>query len=206
MNTAELEQQLKEAELHVQDVVARASLAESLAACERLAEAQRSLAAAKGEDYAVPIDIGFVPEAAVSGGVLIQTEYQCFLTFNAMRVLPNRKREEAGTGIVDCRSCSITKFGYPNDEALRGHPLYKRGLHAYGVFEVRNSTWIKQMTEQNRVAFPNTRDSTRRHFIFSFHDSTFECVAEELVATLSNESYQQLFERLTRERLHFDHE
>ena len=37
-------------------------------------------------------------------------------------------------------------------EALAGHPLYQRGLSGYGVFEVINSSWSKQLTEQNRVS------------------------------------------------------
>jgi len=206
MNITELERRLREAEASAKGIASRASLAESLAAYDRLAEAQRALAAAKGDEYAVPFDLGFIPEAAVSGAVLIQTEYQCFLTFNAIQVLADGKGESAGTGIVECLRCSNTRFGYPNDEARPGHPLYKRGLSTYGVFEIKNSSWIRQMTEQNRVRFPNTRDSTQRHFIFCFHDSTFECVVDELSGTLSDETYQQLFERLTREQLRFDHE
>jgi hypothetical protein len=206
MNVEELQRRLNDAEQRLQLLLKQRKFTEYEGAFEQVSLAQRTLAAAKEEEYANPLDIGFLPEAAVSGPLLIQTDSQCFLTFNAVRMLPNGKREAAGTGVVEIRGCSITKFGYPNDEALSGHPLYKRGLVGYGVFEVPNSIWIKQMTEQNRVAFPNPPDSTQRHFIFSFHDSTFECVADELVATLSHENYQQLFERLTREELRFDHE
>ena len=199
VNIAELERRLKDAEEAVRRVLGKSSLTDSLTAFENVASAQRALAAATGQDYAVRYDIGFVPEAAVSGPVLLQTDYRCFLTFNAMRVMPDGKREDAGRGTVECRGCSITKFGYPNDEALPGHPLYKRGLNAYGVFEVKNSVWIKQMTEQNRVAFPMTKDSTSRHFIFTFHDSAFECVTDELSATLNGPSLEHIFNQLTKD-------
>jgi hypothetical protein len=53
------------------------------------------------------------------------------------------------------------------------------------------------MTEQNRICFPRTTDSDRRHFIFTFHDSTFECVADSYQATLSNEPYRLLLPKLT---------
>jgi hypothetical protein len=78
--------------------------------------------------------------------------------------------------------CHIFKFGYPNDEALPGHPLYSKGLSYYGLFEVLNSSWHKTLDEQNLVSFPNPQPSpTRsRHFVVTFHDSTFECIADRM--------------------------
>ena len=148
------------------------------------------------DDEVVRMDIGFEPEAAISGPVLLQTDDDAFLTFNAVRMTFDGRRDKAGTAIIELERCAITKFGYPNDEALGGHPLYKRGLEAYGVFEVLRSSWIQQMTDQNRVNFPQTSDSTRRHFIFTFHDSTFECVADTLRATLSTEPYEQILRQI----------
>lgn len=147
-------------------------------------------------DVVVRFDLGFQTEAAVSGPLLLQTEYDAFLTFNAVRINASGKYDTAGIGIIEFKGCSSTKFGYPNDEALGGHPLYKRGLKAYGVFEVLGSSWIRQMTEQNRICFPHTVDSKERHFIFTFHDSTFECIADSYVATLSIEPYQQIFKKI----------
>lgn len=71
-------------------------------------------------------------------------------------------------------------FGGPNDEALGGHPLYGRGLEPYDVFEVLNSSWIRSMECMNS-AHPHhdpSRFQRLRHYIFTFHDSTFECIAE----------------------------
>ena len=78
--------------------------------------------------------------------------------------------------------CRIVKFGYPNDEALPGHPLYPKGLSCYGLFEVLDSSWSKSLDEQNLVSFPNPSPSrrSRRHFIVMFHDSTLECIAESM--------------------------
>ena len=70
-------------------------------------------------------------------------------------------------------------FGYPNEEAFHGHPLACRGYRAFAVWEVQKSSWIAQMEQMNRVHPAHTRESFDiwRHFIFGFHDSTFEIVA-----------------------------
>jgi hypothetical protein len=197
MDIRHFEEQLASAQKHLAQVLhdgrTADKLQESLAAFEAVSSAQRALAGAKGEDYAVPYDIGFVPEAAVSEPVLLQTDDAAILTFSAV-CLREGKREDAGYGIVELDLCSLTKFGYPNDEALPGHPLHERGLGGYGVFEVQNSSWKKLKTLQNRVAFPNTPESTQRHFIFTFHDSTFECIARGLRASLSTKPYAEVFE------------
>ena len=149
-------------------------------------------------DKVIPYGIGFEPEAAVSGPVLLQTDYRAFLTFNAVKMISHGTRNTAGTGIIELIKCHATKFGYPNDEALPGHPLYLQGLTCYGVFEVLGSSWIRQQTEQNRVSFPNTPDdSASRHFVFTFHDSTFECIAADLQASLSAEPYHEIIARIT---------
>lgn len=73
-------------------------------------------------------------------------------------------------------------FGMPNDEALAGHPLYRRGLKGHLFCEVIHSSWIRALERMNRV-HPNhspgmfARD---RHYIFSFKDSLFECVAHDV--------------------------
>ncbi|BAC89507.1 hypothetical protein [Gloeobacter violaceus] len=70
-------------------------------------------------------------------------------------------------------------FGPPNDEAFAGHPLAQRGLEPYAVFEVENSSWIWAL-ERMHTVHPNYRPeqfAKYKHFIFAFHDSTFECIA-----------------------------
>ena len=148
-------------------------------------------------DIVRALDIGFLPEAAVSGSVLLQDDYNTFLTFNAVRMTADDKPADAGTGVIEFEHCYLTKFGYPNDEALGGHPLAKKGLKWYGVFEVENSSWIAEKTKQNRVNFPSTTEDTRsRHFIFTFHDSTFECLAWDLRARLDDQPYPSILSEL----------
>lgn len=84
--------------------------------------------------------------------------------------------------VIRFRGPLAHQFGPPNDESLTGHPLATRGLRPYGAYEVRDSSWIRALERQNRVHPLHRPDAfaQRRHFIFTFHDSTFECVAEAL--------------------------
>ena len=195
MSIEDLHRELRLAEERVNK--REGSLHDQLAAHEAVFEAQRALAAAQDLDYAVPLDIGCFPELAVSGPVLLQTDYAAFLTFNAMRQGSDGFRHDAGTAVVEVARCHVTRFGYPNDEALPGHPLYTRGLSGCGAFEVRNSRWVRALTERNRVAFPSTPDSNQTHFIIPFHDSCFECIADSLKVTLTTQPYAEVFTSIT---------
>jgi hypothetical protein len=76
-------------------------------------------------------------------------------------------------------------FGPPNDEAFAGHPLSVRGLTPYGVFEVKNSSWVRRLERMNSVhpRHKPERFARLKHFIFTFHDTTFECIAEGFECT-----------------------
>jgi hypothetical protein len=71
-------------------------------------------------------------------------------------------------------------FGPPNDEAFAGHPLADRGLEPYAAFEVNNSSWVRTLERMNSVHpyHRPERFAKYKHFVFAFHDSVFECVAE----------------------------
>ena len=120
-----------------------------------------------------PFDIK--PEAGVPFPVLFQTEDETVLIYRGCGV------------VVAYIDCTITRFGYPNDEALGGHPLYAKGLQPYGVFEVHGSSWPAELEAQNRRVFPDSHSFDYRHLVFTFHDSTFECLA----STIRFESFIQ---------------
>lgn len=152
------------------------------------------------EQRVVAIDVGCRPEGAVSGAVLLQTEGFAVLLFNAMSIAKNAagRVEPLGTAVVEFTRLRLTRFGGPNDEALPEHPLYRHGLSALGycVCEVEHSAWAKEVGARDeasarRIAgahFERSCANVRfvpRHFLFSFHDSTFECLADELRVRIS---------------------
>jgi hypothetical protein len=70
-------------------------------------------------------------------------------------------------------------FGPPNDEAFEGHPLAGRGLEPYGAFRVEASSWIRRLERMNSVHEYHRPEAFAElsHFVLTFHDTTFECVA-----------------------------
>ena len=154
-------------------------------------------------DDIIELNLGVGPEAAVSGAVCLQTESRTFLTFNAMRatdrMTPHGRpyMEDAGTAVVEFKRCLLSRFGYPNDEARWGIPQYKD--MSYGIYEVRNSSWIREVVRLNRYRLPDTEDDyVLHHFLFAFHDDTFECLADDLTLEIVNEPYDVIFERIRR--------
>jgi hypothetical protein len=123
----------------------------------------------------------------------MQSEDDAYVVFDAH----SDASQASGTALVRLRQCLITRFGYPNDEALAGHPLYAGGLGFYGVFEVRNSSWIAQLQEQNRRCFPGFRMPQRRHIAITFHDSTLEAITQSVEASLLTESRRSVLSRVT---------
>jgi hypothetical protein len=83
-------------------------------------------------------------------------------------------------GLVKFIGFHSYKFGAPNDEAFHGHPLSKNGLKPYGTFVIQDSTWIKELCNQNNVHPYHSDELFKRlsHFIWSFHDTTLEVVAK----------------------------
>ena len=144
------------------------------------------------------LQIGCVPEGAVSGPILLQSDSATFLIFNAMRESDGAS-VDAGRAIITFDECWVTKFGYPNDEAWSSIPR-TAGL-SYDVHEVLDSDWVKETTHLNRYAFPNTPDSTSRHFLILFHDSSFECIAADLSCRLSSAPVSEILSQLTRQLL-----
>ena len=145
----------------------------------------------------IELDLGCRPEPAVSGAVLVSSEYSTFLTFNAVKLNEDGPGlVNLGHAVVEFPLCHMTKFGYPNDEARWGIPRYQ--ATSYGIYEVKNSEWIPEIVRLNRYHFPDTPDNTTsRHFLIAFHDSTFECLADDIKIELTTEPYEQVFARIS---------
>ena len=100
--------------------------------------------------------------------------------------------------IVEIRGCLVTKYGYPGDADLDGHRLRKKGLGRRGIFEVLHSNWIRQLSRQHKLTKSDRPGPENlRHFVFTFHDSTLECIAEDLIFMPSHERMGEILARLS---------
>ncbi|MBI1765509.1 MAG: hypothetical protein HYR56_29180 [Acidobacteria bacterium] len=106
--------------------------------------------------------------------------------------------EDEPLALVKFSRCYSSMFGPPNDEAFHGHPLASRGLTPYGAFVIEISSWIRQLERMNSVHWRHDPDRfwTRKHYVLSFHDSTFECVADGYTVEVHESSLNQMLTRM----------
>jgi hypothetical protein len=144
------------------------------------------------DDLDIVVEMKEVPLPSVGAPcpMILSAESFLHLTYFVQRDLEDWDGIPRAVGVdSESEECALVKFrrtkaqmfGPPNDEAFDGHPLAGRGLSPYAIFEVKNSSWIRGLERMNRVHHCHKPEhfSGFRHFIFAFHDSTFECVAEE---------------------------
>jgi hypothetical protein len=115
-------------------------------------------------DWPVP---SWVPEPRI-----VADETRLFLRYHTDR----------GVALIKFPLVKSFKHGAPNEEALAGHPLYGKGLEFRGVHKVENSSWINSLEQQNSVHPKHERGAFLEgtvHYIFTFQDSTLECVVNE---------------------------
>jgi hypothetical protein len=200
----ELESQLGETNARIKSMFGKGgwNVEAAMAAYDEQGEFERKLAAAKGEAYAKPIDVGCVPSVSGSGEFFLQSELSnAFLIFRAVAKDKDSAGKYAvvGWAVVRFERCEQSKFGYPNDEALPGHPLYGKGFSGHGVFEVINSTWEQTLRDQNRIAFPNTPPWPwqLKHLIFPFKENVLECLVKNFEVRIENRPFAELLAEVT---------
>ncbi len=64
------------------------------------------------------------------------------------------------------------------------------------ILEVRNSSWKAELERQNKVSSPDW-DWPHKHYIISFRESTFECVAKDIQIRVLNESAEFVLQQIT---------
>jgi len=80
--------------------------------------------------------------------------------------------------VIRFEHCFDFKMGMPDENKVMLHPLGTNGLEAYEAHVVEDSSWIAELEERYKVITDFTRAIQRdyQHYVFIFHDRTFECV------------------------------
>lgn len=173
---------------------------------------ERSTASELGLPYAQPVDLGVKWDADTPRPVLLSS-LRTFVVFYLSvydpvtgRTNPRIRdpRADHGIGVVEFKRMTSIKIGSPNDEVVRGHPLWGSGLEFYSAHEVENSSWITELMEVDRAheRFDESLWSGRRHFLLTFHDETLECVAKwTATRTAPGATMPEVIARLSAEAL-----
>jgi hypothetical protein len=178
---------------------------------QQLLAIERVTAATMGLPYASPIDLGARWDPGAPMPCLLSGS-RTFLVyylrrddplFDGLDLSEPGWDQEHGVGIVEFRQVLAVKMGSPNDEVLRGHPLYGYGLEFYVAQAVINSPWIRELADVNRVhsQFSEEKWADARHFMFPFHDETVECVAYEARAWTELRSMDEVVRQLAADAL-----
>lgn len=159
-------------------------------ATQEVLSLERQLAAKKGDEYAEPCDFPLKWDAGAPMPHLIVNDHRALLAFLLRAADPNwdgsyvtikspADAQAEPLALVEFERCISARLGAPNDEVFTGHPLNGKGLEAYRAQRVVNSRWLTEIEKINSVHDRYRPDSWRdlNHFIFWFHDSTFECIA-----------------------------
>jgi hypothetical protein len=96
--------------------------------------------------------------------------------------------------LVEFIDCDAFTLGGPNDEVLHGHPLWGRGLSYYSAHVIAHSRWLAEAENINKVHqhYNPDRWKTRKHYLLTFHDETFECLASGYTIEVFRESLEQV--------------
>ena len=162
------------------------------AASAAMLDAERALASAKGEQYAVEMPFPVSWDTGAPLPHLLQSDYRTFLVFFLEEIdagwdgTPVYVRHPGDPGkqklgVVEFERCIWYEMGTSNDEVLHGHPLHGKGLVRYRALIVKNSNWLKELEAINAVHHNYKPDDWRtfKHYILPFHDSTFRCIAKD---------------------------
>jgi len=152
-------------------------------------------------------DIGCEPSPSVPAELVIQDGWSTYVLFFAVSKsldpVTGRLRD-LRVAVVECKGCSVSKFGYPNDEGLNEHPLYKYGMDETesSVLEVMDSTWadevsLQQHTSRKRIwggrdaSWRSSPPIRQRHFMIILKEKTFECIADALAVSLFAKTFEE---------------
>jgi hypothetical protein len=133
--------------------------------------------------------------------IILSNDNELFISFYAERNggfdEPHQRNSIYDTGIVVLKFKSFLKysFGLPSNETIQGHPYFKLGLNSFSFYELKSSDLIYSLQKIEKVHpyFNPEKWKEYKHYILTFHDNMFECVAKEFEIAEENTSiYHQV--------------
>ena len=161
-----------------------------------------------------PFDIGCEPSPSEPAETLLADGCKTYLLFFAVSkgIDESGYLKDLGVAVLDCDHCVMSKFGYPNDEGRKEHPLYNEGIAdlSTSVLEIVDSPWAhdvsqQQVTSASRIwggrgmSYDSARDPKLRHFIVLLKEVTFECLASSLAIQKFGRTYEEAYSHMIAE-------
>jgi len=184
------------------------------AASEEVLGLERELAAENNEEYAVRIKFPVEWDTGAPLPHLFINDYCAYLSFyirecdpewdgSYVNVVDPKDETPVSLALVEFKSCTIAKLGAPNDEVFHGHPLEGKGLEGYAPLVVKNSNWLEEIKAINKVHnyYKEEHWLNRNHYLFGFHDTTFECIADSFEVSLYSTNMALLMEIICKKML-----
>lgn len=138
---------------------------------------------------------------------ILSNDNELFIAFYAdqKRALsdPTERNIIYDTGIFALKFKRYLKylFGLPGNETLNGHPYQKLGIKSFSFYELRDSDLIKELQNIDKVHpyYDSGKWKTYKHYIITFHDNMFECVAQSFEIRKENASIYNQVSNMLRE-------
>jgi hypothetical protein len=141
---------------------------------------------------------GLTWSAGAAEPFIVSSEQRTLIGLYARSEDADQSDSDAVT-VAELVGCISVKFGFPNDEVLHGHQLYGAGLGYYQLHEVHNSAWLIELRSIEavhdhaaEVPFENAH-----HFVLTFHDSTVEAIASDVMLVGSYSTRAEAVRRMT---------
>lgn len=73
------------------------------------------------------------------------------------------------------------KFGLPGNETIQWHPYTKLGMKSFSFYELKDSNFIRELEdiEKKHPYYNSQKWNLYKHYILTFHDNMFECIAQD---------------------------
>lgn len=95
--------------------------------------------------------------------------------------------------VAEFTNCLAVRFGFPNDEALHGHPLWDSGIDYYALHEVYDSEWVELLRaiERQHPHSPDLPFEAAKHYLLTFKESTLEAIATAVLPTSRHRTFAE---------------
>ncbi len=164
-------------------------MAKFTSAKKDLLSIERKLTTKKIGEYAVPMDFPIqwdavtpIPQLLVNGAITV-------LIFD-LHTSSNQNDGAERIAVVRFHNCIAVRMGNPSSDALRNHSLHHKGLMVNTAHTVQSSRWISELEALNNGTnhFEPGEWKTFHHYLFTFRDGIFECVAKSYNIETSNKN------------------